>query len=112
MNLALGVWFLWVGAGLLYLASHGLGAATPWGGVLGPHGQDARRHGGGGLMPPKARGYQGRHSSGDPDPPARSGTKPATETRRRGPQHDSGQTKPRKLTGAAAAGAKSRRAPR
>jgi len=31
MNLAFGVLFLWFGASLLYLASHGLAATTPWG---------------------------------------------------------------------------------
>lgn len=31
MNLALGVFFLWNGAALMYLATHGLGASTPWG---------------------------------------------------------------------------------
>jgi hypothetical protein len=30
MNLAFGVLFLWFGASLLYVASHGLDAATPW----------------------------------------------------------------------------------
>lgn len=30
MNLAFGVFFLWGGAAALYIASHGLGAATPW----------------------------------------------------------------------------------
>lgn len=30
MNLALAVIFLWLGATLLYLASRGLEAATPW----------------------------------------------------------------------------------
>lgn len=51
-------------------------------------------------MPPRKRApaYEGRHRSGTPDPPAREGTKPASPTRRRGPQHDSGEIK---LTGAA-----------
>lgn len=31
MNLAFGVLFLWSGASLLYIATHGLGASTPWG---------------------------------------------------------------------------------
>lgn len=31
MNLALGVIFLWSGAALLYIATHDLGATTPWG---------------------------------------------------------------------------------
>jgi hypothetical protein len=31
MNLAFGVLFLWMGAGALYIASHGLGGGTPWG---------------------------------------------------------------------------------
>lgn len=31
MNLAFAVLFLWFGASLLYLASHGLEASTPWG---------------------------------------------------------------------------------
>jgi hypothetical protein len=31
MNLAFGVLFLWMGAGAFYIASHGLGAGTPWG---------------------------------------------------------------------------------
>jgi len=30
VNLAFGVLFLWLGAGLLYVASHGLEARTPW----------------------------------------------------------------------------------
>lgn len=30
MNLALAMMFLWLGAGALYLASHGMEAATPW----------------------------------------------------------------------------------
>jgi hypothetical protein len=31
MNLAFAVVFLWVGCAMLYLGSHGLEAATPWG---------------------------------------------------------------------------------
>lgn len=31
MKLALGIVFLWIGAGMLFLASHGLEASTPWG---------------------------------------------------------------------------------
>jgi hypothetical protein len=31
MNLAFAVVFLWMGAAMLYLASHGLEASTPWG---------------------------------------------------------------------------------
>ncbi len=31
MNLAFGVLFLWLGASMLYLGSHGLEASTPWG---------------------------------------------------------------------------------
>lgn len=31
MRLALGIVFLWMGAACLYLASHGLQAASPWG---------------------------------------------------------------------------------
>lgn len=30
MNLALGVLFMWFGGSMLYIATHGLGAATPW----------------------------------------------------------------------------------
>lgn len=30
MNLAFAVLFLWMGASCLYLASHGIQAATPW----------------------------------------------------------------------------------
>lgn len=30
MNLAFGVLFIWLGAALLYVASHGLQATTPW----------------------------------------------------------------------------------
>ena len=30
MNLVLGVLSLWLGSALLYLATHGTGAATPW----------------------------------------------------------------------------------
>lgn len=30
MNLAFGVLFLWWGAAAMYVATHGLGAATPW----------------------------------------------------------------------------------
>jgi hypothetical protein len=30
VNLALGVLFLWVGAGCLHLASHGIQASSPW----------------------------------------------------------------------------------
>lgn len=30
MNLAFGVLFLWLGATMLYVASHGIDAATPW----------------------------------------------------------------------------------
>jgi hypothetical protein len=53
-----------------------------------------------------AKGYQGRHSADaapagtrspkvPQDAPAKPGTKAATATRRRGPQHDSGETKPK-----------------
>lgn len=31
MKLAFGIMFLWTGAAMLYLASHGLEATTPWG---------------------------------------------------------------------------------
>lgn len=31
MKLAFGVMFLWLGASMLYLASHGLEASSPWG---------------------------------------------------------------------------------
>lgn len=31
MNLAFAVLFLWVGCACLYVGSHGLEAATPWG---------------------------------------------------------------------------------
>lgn len=31
MNLAFGVAFMWAGASLYYLATHDLGATTPWG---------------------------------------------------------------------------------
>ena len=31
MKLAFGIMFLWLGASMLYLASHGLEASTPWG---------------------------------------------------------------------------------
>lgn len=30
MNLALGIMFMWSAASLYYLATHDLGAATPW----------------------------------------------------------------------------------
>lgn len=39
MNLAFGVLFMWVGASLLYLSSHGLGATTPWGAYTALMGQ-------------------------------------------------------------------------
>lgn len=64
-------------------------------------------------MPPKAKGYQGRHQAADDGPPgvrsprvrndapAKPGTRAATATRRRGPQHDSGETKPKEARGAA-----------
>lgn len=54
-------------------------------------------------MPPKAKGYQPRHAAGStaagtptvlPNAPGKPGTKGPTATRRRGPQHSSGQTKP------------------
>lgn len=62
-------------------------------------------------MPPKKKGYQGRHAAGAtpagvpvvlPNAPARPGTGGGTGTRRRGPQHGSGQTASRPVTGAAA----------
>lgn len=31
MNLAFGILFVWIGAAMLFLASHGLQAASPWG---------------------------------------------------------------------------------
>ena len=30
MNLAFGIAFLWMGAAAMYVASHGLGATSPW----------------------------------------------------------------------------------
>lgn len=34
MNLAFAVFFLWMGAGALYFASHGVEAVTPWEGFM------------------------------------------------------------------------------
>lgn len=30
MNLAFGVLFMWLGAALIWIATHGTGASTPW----------------------------------------------------------------------------------
>lgn len=50
MNLAFGVVFIWVGAVMLYLATHGTQASTPWGAfqeALGAIGDGTTGNGGG-----------------------------------------------------------------